>query len=94
MQEQNNNPVTISSPTGKEIKIGKPKAGYINVFCNFRLRYQSAFINSLDNGLSLEIVNYSNYDHASGGIAIKILNGMTYETAVAEIKSNFEANVE
>ena len=90
---QETNYLSFTSPSGKVIKIGKPKEGYVNIFCNFNPLREKSFVSRLDNGLTIEIVNIHSYDDGTGGIAIKMLNQNTYEDVVNDVENCFQLNI-
>jgi hypothetical protein len=87
------NCILIESPSGKEIRIGKPVSGYINMFFSFNPLIQLGFYDKLNRSSIMSITNISHYAGGTGGMAIKLIDGVKYEDAVSSIREIFESEI-
>jgi hypothetical protein len=94
-KEQQKDRTILTSKSGKEVKIGRPIMGYINVFCNFPSLSERGFIDSLDEKQVIEISNLESYHKDNTcGVALHIIPPATYSDALDAISRIFEANIQ
>jgi hypothetical protein len=88
------NCIEIESPTANKVRIGKPTPnGYLNMFCSFNPMKKLRFVQVLNNSKKIEVITVQNYENGTGGIAVRLLDGVSFEAGKDAICETFEIEV-